>query len=318
MKSAKERLLSVALGNKGFTTLKACETIDGSAVEIPIFVINGVNPGPTLYLGAAVHGRELIGVETIRRIYGKLDPKELSGTIIAAPAQNILAVRARTYVTPFDDATHGNMWRVFPGKPDGSLTERMAYVLYKEAISKADYVIDIHSGIRARNKSILIPSKPEEIAKKAEEIAKAFGLKFIARLSVGWSWQESTVPRITVEIGESDRFEEEFVSIGVRGVMNVMKHLGMVEGKLEGLPDEYVISKKLYGTYFRASHGGIYIPEVKLGDKVSKGDLVARVYNLYTFEKTDEIRATEDGYIIRVMVPSLISEGDRVISIVTI
>ena len=301
--------LSLAPGKRGFTALRVGETIDGSAIMIPVFVTNGLEPGPTLYLGAAVHGQELTGIEIIRRIYGKVEPKELRGTIIACPVQNPLAVRARIKFTPLD--YYADMNKAFPGKADGSLTERMAYVLNEEAISKADYVIDIHAGVRARNMSILLPEKPEAVVQKSVDIAKAFGLKVIVQ------WEgESEVPRITPELGESDRIEEEFVSIGVRGVMNVMKHIGMITGKPEGLPDEYIILDRWVSV--RSSHGGLYFPMVKVGDKVSKGDIVARIYNIYTFEKTDEVLATENGYIVRCMVPSIVIEGERVVGIAVV
>ena len=132
-------------GDISFGVIEVGKLADSSTVDIPVILVNGSKLGSTLYLGAAVHGNEITGVEAIRRIIVKLDPKKVSGKIIAVPFQSSLAFRSMSRVTP-NDFSPDNLDALFPGTPDGSLTERMAFLLMNEAISKADYVLDLHTG----------------------------------------------------------------------------------------------------------------------------------------------------------------------------
>ncbi|OGV96898.1 hypothetical protein A2W24_03780 [Microgenomates group bacterium RBG_16_45_19] len=294
--------VSVKSGAKGSGTIKAAETFDGSAVEIPFFIINGLFPGPKLYLGAAIHGIELTGIEVIRRVMEQISPDKLNGAVIAVPVQNPLSLRGK--VTKFTPHEYADMNSALPGKPQSGLTDRMAYILWKEVISKADYVIDIHTGVDAQNCFIYT----EGPAQKSLELAKAFGLNIIIQ-----SEEKFTVPKLVIELGESGRIEERWVEMGVLGVENVLKHLGMIKGEPEELPKEYVISDKWVQVY--SPYGGLYFPMIELGSKVSKGETVAKIYNLYSLKKTGEVIVSTDGYVVRVMTPSVISEGARVIAL---
>ena len=102
---------------------------DGSPVEIPLLVLHGAAPGPVLWLGATLHGIEIIGVEIIRRVMREaVDPAALRGTIVGAPIQNPLAFQDHKYGTPRDGL---NINRFFPGNPNGSISERLAHALYR-------------------------------------------------------------------------------------------------------------------------------------------------------------------------------------------
>src|SRR5688572_8437120 len=116
---------------------------DGTRVRIPLIVLHGTAQGKVLWVGSTVHGDEVPGMEVIRRLTREvLDPGKLRGTLVAAPVQHPLAYLASSRNTPHDGV---NINRVFPGKHDGTLTERFAYDLFSQGILRSDVVLDIHS-----------------------------------------------------------------------------------------------------------------------------------------------------------------------------
>jgi len=307
---------SVEPGTKGFCSITVGELSDGSPIEMPVIIVNGVRPGPTLYLGAAIHANELTGVEVIRRIISEIDPQKLAGAIIAVPTQNPLAFRAKHPVTPYyfqKEVT--DMWAALPGNPDLGLTEIMAHVLVKEVISKADYVIDFHTGFPAEEFAILVPpTEKEEIGNKALELAKAFGIEAIEIFPSKLSDMAKSLGNVAIcaELGENGILDEKYVAIGIKGVRNIMKYLGMIEGKPE-IPEKQSFFKSRINV--RAGRGGWLITKVKCLQKVSKGELLGSIYNLFTFEEVEQVRAPREGTILRVMTYPTVNKGDRIIAI---
>lgn len=129
-------------GKKATGKLKLLELAGITSVEVPLIVINGINPGPVLYMGAASHGNEVNGIEICRRISQEINPGDLTGALVIVPIQNPMAFYLRRRASPIDNV---NLDIVFPGRLDGSVSEIIAYKLYHEAISKADIVLDFHS-----------------------------------------------------------------------------------------------------------------------------------------------------------------------------
>jgi predicted deacylase len=303
-------------GAKVFGSLRVGELSDGSSVDIPVIVVNGVKPGPTLYLGAAIHANELTGVEIIRRIISEIDPKKLAGAVIAVPIQNPLAFRAKHPVTPYyyqKEVT--DMWAALPGDPNLGLTEIIAHVLVKEVISKADYVIDFHTGFPAEEFAILVPpSEQVHTQSKALELAKAFGIEaiemFPSKLSDLAKATHSVA--IDVELGENSRLDEKYIAMGVKGVGNVMKYLRMIKGNPE-LPEKQKFFKGR--VQVRAGRGGLIITKVKCLQEIKKGQLIASIYNLFTMEEVEQVRAPREGTILRILTYPTVNMGDRIAAI---
>lgn len=246
----------------------------------------------------------------------EINPQELGGAIIAVPIQNPVAFRAKHPVTPYyfqKEVT--DMWAALPGDPNLGLTEIMAHVLVREVISKADYVIDFHTGFPAEEFAILVPPAEEKDAgNKALELGKAFGIEAIEMFPSKLSDMAKTLGNVAIcaELGENGKLDEKYVAIGVRGVKNVMKHLGMIEGKPE-LPEKQMFFKGR--ATVRAGRGGWLITKVKCLQKVSKGELLANIYSLFTFEEVEQVRAPREGTILRVMTYPAVNKGDRIIAI---
>ena len=312
-KAMKVGTVSAEPGAKAFGSLTVGELNDGSPVNMPVILVNGVKPGPTLYLGAAVHGNELTGVEVIRRIISEIDPQKVSGAIIAVPIQNPLAFEARQKETPhYYQKELTDMWTALPGDPGRGLTEIMTHVLVTEVISKADYVLDFHTGFPAEELAILIPPAEErETLDKEVEMAKAFGIEVIEIYPSGLSALAKSLGNVVIdaELGDACRLDEKYIAIGVRGVWNIMKYLGIIEGKPE-LPEKQTVFKGR--VVIRAKRGGLLITKVKCMQKVSKGDVLACIYNLFTLEEVEQIKVPEEGIILRVMTYPTVNQGDRI------
>ena len=314
---AKEALkvgkISAEPGAKAFGSITVGELNDGSPIKVPVFLVNGVKPGPTLYLGAGCHGNELTGVEVIRRVITEIDPKKVSGAVIAVPIQNLPAFEARERETPRSCQNEPtNMWEVLPGDPDRGLTEIMAHVLVTEVISKADYVLDFHAGSPAEILGMLIPpSEDPETLDKTVELAKAFGIEVIEIFpsKLGDLAESLGIIAINTELGEACRIEEKYLEMGTRGTWNILKYLGIIEGKPE-LPEKQMVLKKRI--LVRAKRGGLLITKVKCMQRVAKGDLIACIYNLFTLEEVEQVRAPEDAIVIRVQNYPTVCTGDRI------
>lgn len=313
--------ITVPAGESGSGAITVGTLSDCSPLEIRFIVVNGQKPGPTFYLGGAMHGPEHIGTEVIRRIVAKTNPKELSGTIIAVPIQNPLAFRDKSRTIP-GELTDIN--RVFPGNPDGDLSERIAFRLMEEFVSKVDYVVDIHEAFP--NRCTMIPPKEfyssPEVENETVELAKAFGLGIIMKVPLGagsgpmvGAATRKGIPAMITELGLIPWIEEGPLTDNVKGVENVMKYIKMIEGIPERLETVPFFIANVW-TKILAPTGGICIPKIKPEDKVSKGDVLATIYNPYTTKEVAQVKSPVSGYINSGSpVGRSVREGDRICTI---
>ncbi|MBO0783407.1 MAG: succinylglutamate desuccinylase/aspartoacylase family protein [Ktedonobacteraceae bacterium] len=294
---------------------------DGTPLQSPVHVLVGAQEGPVLYVQAAVHGNEVNGVEVLRRVASSLDPELMRGVLIVVPVANGPALLMRQRHNPFDKE---DMNRVWPGKLGGMASQQMAYSLYQQAIHQAQYVVDLHT---ANSNTLLhvVYGRGDEASRK---LAEVFGLEVLLEENVDDDLKQSRflgklrntltaqgVPAITPELGGSDHFEEDHIVLGVRGVLNVMKHLGMLQGAIEP-PDRPQIT--LYGSHLdrvRASLGGIWVAQVKGGDQVKQGQLLGHVYAIRTFETVEQIFAPYDGYILGTSDLPIVNTGDNLVNL---
>ncbi|MGE5213115.1 MAG: succinylglutamate desuccinylase/aspartoacylase family protein, partial [Nitrospirota bacterium] len=188
---------------------------------------------------AGVHGGEYPAVEAVIRLGKTLDPTKISGTVVLMPVLNLPAFRTRTpFVCPIDNV---NPNRVFPGDPRGSYSEQMTYALINEFVVHADAYVDLHGGDipEALVPFVICRSGNDEVSEKSKAIATAFGLPYVLTVSKpiqpskGSSSYaaaaEKGVPSILAEAGGVGQMQEEAVELLMQGVINVMRHLGMVE-----------------------------------------------------------------------------------------
>ncbi len=289
---------------------------DGTPLEVPFIIINGAGEGPTVYVEAACHGSEINGLEVIRRLVTEeVRPQGLRGAFVIVPVANVVAFTHRQGHTPFDNE---NMNRVWPGKPDGRMSERIAHVIWENAIKDADYVIDLHTG----NSTLVTHVVYMGGEKVSRDLARAFGVEVMIQEEKDTDWQKarfsgklrncadaSGIPAICPELGGNSKFEPHRIEQGLRGVLNVAKHLGMLPGN-PVLPTRQAVVAQGHLTQVKANAGGAALFAVTGGDRVKQGDLLCRIYSIRDFAVVEEVRSPIDGMVIMVAENPVLHTGD--------
>jgi predicted deacylase len=321
--------MRVDRGERGQKRIRAAELADGSWVELPLMVVRGAKPGPIAYIGAAFHGDEAAGVEIVGRLLAQLDPHALRGTLLAVPVQNPLAfqVQHRYFVghmlrSPMDQ-NPADPWASFPGDPKGNLAALIAYALFEQLLRHAHFMIDIHTpttGGRYAPFAFLPPTRCGAVVAQAEKLARAFGADYILANDKGMYvgdknphtvLAERGITAIGVEIGEGGRLEAADVEIGVRGLLNALKHMGMLAGGPQSFGRQVVIRTM---EVTRATRGGLLHLHVKLNDDIEQGQHVATVINPFG-DVVEEIRAQRSGPLVRIATHPIVSSGERIIQV---
>ncbi len=288
------------------------------SVMIPIAVIrNGA--GPTALLTGGNHGDEYEGPIALFDLARTLDPREVSGTVIIVPAMNYPAFRAGTRTSPIDK---GNMNRSFPGRPDGTVTEKIADYFQRELLPRADIVLDFHSGGKTLDfvpfcAAHILPDKDQEAKAFAavEAFSAPFSMKMLEIDTVGMydtAAEEMGKVFVTTELGGGGTSRAETVRIAKRGVLNVLRHSGIVAGAVEKQPTRWLDMPS--GDCFSfAEDEGMIEPLVDLGEPVEAGQAVARIYPVgRTGAAPAEIRAKMSGILAARHFPGLVKAGDCV------
>jgi N-alpha-acetyl-L-2,4-diaminobutyrate deacetylase len=275
--------------------------------------------GSTALLTGGNHGDEYEGPLALYELARTLDPKNVSGTVIIVPAMNYPAFRAGTRTSPIDK---GNMNRAFPGRPDGTVTEKIADYFQRELLPRADIVFDFHSGGRTLDfvpfcAAHTLPDKAQE--KKAFAAVEAFSAPFSMRMTeidaVGMydtAAEEMGKVFVTTELGGGGTSRAETVRIARRGILNVLRHAGIVAGAIEKSGTQWLDMPS--GDCFAfAEDDGMIETMVDLGQPVKDGQVVACIHPLgRTGQPPLEIRAGMAGLLAARHFPGLVKAGDCV------
>jgi predicted deacylase len=291
-------------GTKNLVEFPTFVTMDNTQVNVFAHVIQGSGDGPNVYVGAATHGNELQGVEVCRRLAEEIEPSSLSGKLIVVPLQNPVAFRHRVRLNPIDGK---DLDKLYPGRENGTATERLAYTLYSKLAATADVVIDLHSGgVGSINiPHIYIPSIPPKRTKFTSlELGKAFGVDVLidTKPSIDYHFDlEHPSPYfcnvqgsagLYVELGEGGRVDEHYVQFALRGVKNVLRKLGMLDGSIEEQGRRKVVTRT---SVVRSKTCGILLRHYELGQEVQKDTPIADVVGV--FGGREEILAPSDGIV---------------------
>ncbi len=279
------------------------ELPDGVGAEIPVVQVDGAKAGPTLCLTSGTHGCEVTGTGSIIKVTREIiNPDALSGRIIAVPMVNMLAFQHSKHRAPQDDV---NLNRVFPGDANGSASAQIAYAVYKEVVQKADYLIDFHTEpLESALPTCFTITKregiEEDVLKKSHELAKVFGFTMLETAATGTIMEAAMrdgKPAFTSDLpGPWGTISGGAVDLGVRGILNIMKHLRMVEGNIEPHPGILMLEGLKDSISVRAKKGGIVLAIFNGGEFVAKGSPVAKVYNLYG-DVVEVVKSPVDGYV---------------------
>jgi predicted deacylase len=268
---------------------------DGSPVALPVRIVRGAKDGPTVSMTGCVHGDEWFGLAMINRLLDKIDPAELSGTLIGFPLANPFAVIAKSRVSPLD-YEGSNLDYVFPGNPNGLITERVAAAIFEAGIRQADYHLDFHEGgydFIAKYLIVRQPADNERIGEQNLRLARSFGMGIPVNLwhltperrTTGYSGALTLqtaaigVPSLMVELGGGGRIWPEFVEIGWHGTTNVLKELGMLPG--EPVTVDQVQHVGTASQWPRPSSAGWWEQVVELGQVVEAGQKIGHVKDAF-------------------------------------
>jgi hypothetical protein len=289
--------------------------------SIPVTIIAGVHDGPVLALTAGIHGSEPSPILALQRVRAELDPATLKGAVILVHIANVPSFAERTiYRGPWD---RKNLNRVFPGKADGTGSERIAHAITTQVIDQCDYLVDMHSG---DGNEQLRPyaywnnlGMNERVDNVARDMALAFGLDHIVidrgrpRDINATQFCSNTAhvrgkPAVTTEAGSVGVPTDDMVNANVRGAFRVMKYFEMIPGVREMVerPRWIEPSEVLYspGT-------GIWYAAVSCDQYVATGQVLGRLTD-YFGELIAEMRSPMDGLVTYVVVSPAMAKGEPV------
>jgi uncharacterized protein len=310
---------AAALGQKATGYLEVPAGVD-AGTNIPVVVVNGAKPGKVLALVSGAHGTEYVSIIAIEKLIAKLDPGQLTGTVILVPLVNIASFEQKVpHVNPIDNKS---MNRFYPGKADGTQTERASYLITKQIVDRCDYLIDYHGGDldeSLRPYAYWGPTGHSEQDRVSKEMALAFGLDHI----IIWSerptdpnatrYLDNTAtvrgkPSIVVEAGHAGTVETDDVNLLVDGTLGTMRSLKMLPGEPRFIENPVWIEKL---SDVLADGPGIWYPLVKRGTYVSAGMKLGTITD-YFGKVIAEPRAPVSGVVLHVnAVPSL-KKGDNI------
>ena len=286
------------------------------SVMIPITVVKN-GEGPTALLTGANHGDEYEGPIALQSLAATLDPSDITGRVIILPMMNMPAFAAGTRCSPID---HANMNRSFPGRADGTVTQKICHYMATELVPLADIVLDFHSG--GKTLDFLPFAAAHVLDDKAQEAAcmaamQAFNAPYSVRMleidNVGMF--DTEVERqgktfVTTELGGAGTATALSVQIARKGIRNLLIHAGIMNGEPDLAPTVQLdMPDDACFTFAQAA--GLVEYLVDLGDPVTKGQTIARIWSAdRTGEKPVECHANRDGILTARHVPGLIKIGD--------
>jgi predicted deacylase len=311
-------------GTAAYGGVPAVEYADGTQVEIPVVLFAGAQPGPTVFVGAAVHGDEITGIHAVHEVIRELDPTQLRGNVICVPIQNPVAVQMQ-YRTALQllaksslDQAPGDPSLCFPGDPEGNTVQRMAAALWA-MMEVSDAVIDLHTPATGGRYMpfIFLPSKDKgEPYERAKELARAFGPAFILDTDHGvyvtpnmthMVLADHGIAAFGMEVGEGGRLEPDLAEDTARGIFNILRHMDMLDGEVE---DKEVLVLKSF-TPVRCSRGGLLHVVHELGEHVAEGEVLARITDRFG-QVVEEVKAPHAGFVNRSTTFATVASGERV------
>ena len=267
--------VSVAPGERARVELPIADLPNSAPLSLPVRVVRGKRPGPTLFVCAAIHGDEVNGVEVLRRLLRHSRLRRLRGTLLAVPVVNVFGFISNSRYLP----DRRDLNRCFPGSEKGSLASRLAHLFMDQIARKATHGIDLHTGSAQR--SNLPQTRITDEDSVAVDLARAFGAPVIMAShlrdgSLRAAVADLGIPLVVYEAGEAGRFDEWAIRAGVRGVLRVMTQLEMLPPpKRKKEPPPSILCQG--SSWMRAPGSGILRPRLALGARVQVGDQLATI-----------------------------------------
>jgi uncharacterized protein len=300
--------ITVQPGTRAEFRLQTSEDFTAGNVEAWGLVVHGTRPGPVLCLIGGIHGDELNGVEIVRRVVETESPAGLSGTLVGVPIVNVSGFTNQNRYLP----DRRDLNRYFPGRANGSIASRIAWELWSRVIVHCTHLIDLHTG--SHNRTNLPQIRGDLNNPIVLDMARAFdsrvaihnpGLDGTLRSAAS----RAGIAAVLYEAGETLRFQEHEIQMGVSGVRNVMRALGMKRGRQGSRGPQYLFRET---RWLRADRGGILELHVKPGDMVAAGEVVGVISDPLRRTSNDLV-SKRKGRVIGIALLPMVSPGTAVV-----
>lgn len=296
-------------GTAAHFELPVAQVVSGAWLSLPITVLHGSEPGPSMWLSAAIHGDELNGIPIIHHILRSVEPRALRGTVLAVPTVNVFGLIERSRYLP----DRRDLNRSFPGSKRGSLAAQLAHLFMEEVVQRCSFGIDLHTGSGGRTNLPQIRCNLDHPLTR--ELAMDFGapLTLHADLRDGSLRAAATELGIAVllyEAGEALRFDDRAIEAGKTGILDVMRGRGMLMESRAGRERRPTIFAR-QSAWLRAHRSGFCQMKAQLGARVQAGEPVAAIFDA---NGRDErwVVARQDGVLISCLQTALVHRGDAV------
>lgn len=299
--------MSIAPGDNAEVHITISESYSGMSLDIPVYVLRAMEPGPTVFVTAAVHGDEINGVESIRSLITERHFTLQTGALVLVPVVNLLGFERHSRYLP----DRRDLNRCFPGSKSGSVASRQAQALMEAVVARCDYGIDLHTAAMRR---INFPNVRADMTNpQLAPFARAFGTELIVsgkgpQGSLRNVATRRACPTLVFEAGETWKVERTVVEYTLRGVRNCLAHLGMVESAIEQPPYRFETDTT---KWVRARHGGFLKFHVAPGDLVEKGEAIATNTSLLGHELS-VVNSPQSGVVLGMTTMPSVAPGDPI------
>jgi predicted deacylase len=304
---------TVARGRRTVVAVPVLTDLDGCEIALRIHAVVGAAPGPVLAMHAALHGSEWLSSEIIGQVLAGLDPAQMSGAVLALPVGNPVALASRTRNLR-DESDSPDLNRAF-GNEQAWLADQLARAISTHLLAHADALLDFHCGLWGAAMGSVTCGRDfsnPRVSEEAFRMARAFGLPHVRRgdlatrfpgprSAVGYAGQVLGIPGMISEVGGAGfgpELEDAWMQTNVRGVRNVLQHMGILPGQ-PVVPDQVLLFERV--TRVNPTVGGmlepVFPPQDMMKREVQPGELLGRVWSPYTFDVVEELKAPSRGLV---------------------
>ncbi|MFC7076501.1 succinylglutamate desuccinylase/aspartoacylase family protein [Haloarcula halophila] len=295
------------------------ETYMGDPVRLPVTIVNGPRPGPTVFLSAAAHGDELNGIEVVREVAHEWNHDDLAGTLVCLPVLNVPAFLAQERYLPIYDR---DLNRSFPGNPDSTSAKRMAHEVFRNFLAPCDLGLDFHTSTRGRTNMLHVRADMTDSA--VARVANAFASNLIISSegpsgSLRREASAAGVPSVTIEMGEAHRFQRSLIDNALDSVRSVLAEFGLLESEVVRWPGWRTVVENGSDDkiWIRADAGGLVDMHHERGGLVHADETICTITNPF---KTDaiEVSAPFTGLLVGVLENPLVYPGNPLCHLVSL
>lgn len=314
MKNSKLTILDAVIqpGETANLALPLPEQYSCTPLYMPIKVIHGKESGPCLLVFSTINGNELNGIEIINKLMQYSEQNLKSGTLIAIPVMNVYGLTHYPHSLPM---TNQKLEDCFPGNEHGTFGSRFANLFTQEILKKADYCIELGTG--GVNHNILPQVYCSFDNLETKKLARYFQSPVITNVqSKKSSFRKTTddlqIPLIVYQGGEALRFDQDAITVGLNGIVNTMCHLNMSNSKSENTMQPIYSQDE---DWIVAHKSGILHTDVKLGQSISKNEIIGKISDPFGSEDAEQVKSHTDGIIVGINTTPLIHEGLHIFKI---